>query len=100
MELSSEKRISKKIILRGRLSILAWTIPIILDVHEDISIRMKDAREVLLKNNNEYFGLLHVDEIYSLELSVSKALQKTDDLNHPGCPEISEMNDCLVEKLM
>ena len=88
----------QKIVLRGRLSNdLAWTIPIILDVDEQISIRMKDAREVLLKNNNEYFGLLHVDEIYSLEkLSVSKALYKTDDLKHPGVRKISEMNDCLV----
>ena len=88
----------QKIVFHGRLSNgLAWTIPIILDINKQTSAKLKDARTVLLKNNNEYFGLLYVDEIYPLEkLSVSKALYKTDDLKHPGVRKISEMNDWLV----
>jgi len=88
----------QNIVLRGRLSNdLAWTIPIILDIDKQTSIKMKDAGEVLLKNHNEYFGVLHVDEIYPLEkLLVSKALYKTDDLRHPGVQKISEMNEYLI----
>jgi sulfate adenylyltransferase len=68
----------QNIVLRGRLSNdLAWTIPIILDIDKQTSIKMKDAGEVLLKNHNEYFGVLHVDEIYPLEklFSFKSALQ-------------------------
>ncbi|HEY7572815.1 MAG TPA: sulfate adenylyltransferase [Nitrososphaeraceae archaeon] len=86
------------IVHHGRLcNDLAWTIPIMLDVDKKTSASMKDAGEVLLKNNNEYFGLLHVDEIFSLEkLPVARALYNTDDLKHPGVSKISGMNDFLI----
>jgi sulfate adenylyltransferase len=86
------------IVHHGRLcNDLAWTIPIMLDVDKKTSASMKDAGEVLLKNNNEYFGLLHVDEIFSLEkLPVARALYNTDDLKHPGVSKISAMNDFLI----
>jgi sulfate adenylyltransferase len=88
----------RKIVQHGRLcNDLAWTIPIMLDVDKKTSVNMKDAGEVLLKNNNESFGLLQVDEIYPLEkLPVSKALYNTDDLKHPGVSKISTMNDYLI----
>src|SRR5215467_1524763 len=54
----------RKIVQHGRLwNDLAWTIPIMLDVDKKTSVSMKDAGEVLLKNNNESFGLLYVDDI-------------------------------------
>jgi sulfate adenylyltransferase len=88
----------QNIVMHGRLkNDLPWTIPIILDVDKQTSIRMRDAKEVLLKNNNEDFGILHVEEAYSIEKSfVSKALYKTNDLKHPGVKKIWEMNDWLI----
>jgi sulfate adenylyltransferase len=43
---------------------LAWTIPIVLDADEKMAAEIKDFREVVLKNNGDYFAVLNVDEVY------------------------------------
>src|SRR5919106_1945972 len=58
----------EKIISEGRLSNgLPWTIPIVLDVESETAIKMKDAGEVSLVNNNEAFGVIAVDDIYRFD---------------------------------
>ena len=67
---------------------LAWTIPIVLDVDRQTAMEMKDAIQVALKNNNEYFGILYVDEVYSFDkLSLVKAVYNTNNPTAPRCWE-------------
>ena len=76
---------------------LAWTIPIVLDVDELTATKLKDAIEIALKNNNEYFGILHVNEVYPFDkLSMVKAIYNTDDPKHPGVKKTLEMKNRLI----
>jgi len=86
------------IVKYGRLKNgLAWTIPIILDVDELTARKMEDAREVGLRTGNDYFGVIHVEEVYSFDkLSVIKAIYQTDDLEHPGVKKMVRMKDRLI----
>ena len=79
----------EKIISEGRLSNgLPWTIPIVLDVESETAIKMKDAGEVSLVNNNEAFGVISVDDIYRFDKQkVAKAIYQTVDLAAPRCYE-------------
>ena len=77
------------IVKSGRLTNgLAWTIPIILDVDDQIARQMKDAGEVLLRTGNEHFGVIDVEEIYSYDkTSVAKAIYQTNDSKASRCYE-------------
>ena len=76
---------------------LAWTIPIVIDVDSQTASKMKDAIQVALKNNNEYFGILYVDEVYSFDkLSLVKAVYNTDDPMHPGVAKTLGMKSRLI----
>ena len=58
---------------------------------------MEDAREVGLRTGNDYFGVIHVEEVYSFDkLSVIKAIYQTDDLEHPGVKKMVRMKDRLI----
>jgi sulfate adenylyltransferase len=86
------------IVRYGRLKNgLAWTIPIILDVDELTARRMQDAREVGLRTGNDYFGVVHVEEVYSIDkLNVIKAIYQTDNQEHPGVNKMVRMKDRLI----
>ena len=88
----------QSIIKFGRLrNGLAWTIPIILDVDEQTATKMKDAREVCLRND-ENFGILHVEDVYSFDkLAAAKAIYQTDDPKHPGVSNMIRMKDLFIE---
>lgn len=76
---------------------LAWTIPIILDVNERTAAEIKDAGEIILKNNGDYFAVLNVEEIYSFDkIGVSRAVYQTNDVRHPGVTRTLEMKDKLI----
>jgi sulfate adenylyltransferase len=76
---------------------LAWTIPIVLDVDELTATKLKDVIEIVLKNNNEYFGILYVNEVYPFDkLSMVKAIYNTDDPKHPGVKKTLEMKNRLI----
>ena len=76
---------------------LAWTIPIILDVNERTAAEIKDAGEVILKNNGDHFAVLNVEEIYSFDkIGVSRAVYQTNDVRHPGVTRTLEMKDKLI----
>jgi sulfate adenylyltransferase len=88
----------QSIIKFGRLkNDLAWTIPIILDVDEQIAIKMKDSRQVTLRVGNNHFGVIYVEEVYSFDkLGMIKSIYQTDDLKHPGVIKMIRMKDRLV----
>jgi sulfate adenylyltransferase len=76
---------------------LPWTIPIILDVDETTATQMKDAVEVILSTDNENFGLIKVEEVYSFDkLDVAKAIYNTTDINHPGVSKTIGMGNRLI----
>ena len=88
----------RSIIQFGRLkNDLPWTIPIILDVDETTATQMKDAVEVILSTDNENFGLIKVEEVYSFDkLDVAKAIYNTTDINHPGVSKTIGMGNRLI----
>ena len=90
----------QSIVRRGRLSNgLAWTVPIILDIDEQVARNMKDAGEIALatKESNEKFAILHVEEVYSFDkIACAKSIYQTDDIKHPGVEKMVNMKDMLV----
>ncbi len=88
----------ESVVSSGRLrNGLAWTVPIVLDVDEETSIRMKKAGEVLLASGGESFALLHVEEAYSFDkLGSAKAVYQTDDPKHPGVEKMINMKNILI----
>ena len=88
----------ESVIRTGRLSNgLAWTVPIVLDVDEETSRKMKDAGEVALANGSDRFATLNVDEVYSFDKAGSaKQVYGTDDIKHPGVEKMTNMKPRLV----
>ena len=87
------------ILKRGRLSNdLPWTIPIMLDVDNDLAKKIKDEKEVALQYNGNIFGVLQVKGLYSFDkLKSAKLIFQTDDPSHPGVYNYLTMKDTLVE---
>ena len=89
----------ESVISRGRLSNdLAWTIPIILDVDEETATKMKEARDVLLRNPDGIgVAVLHVDETFTFDKEkAAKGVYGTNDSSHPGVAYTMSMKDYLV----
>jgi sulfate adenylyltransferase len=89
----------QSIVKTGRLKNgLAWTVPIILDMDEEIAYNMKDAGQVALATpDNEKFAILHVEEVYSFDkIACAKSIYQTDDIKHPGVQKTVNMKDKLV----
>ena len=61
----------ESVVSRGRLvNDVAWTIPIVLDVDEDTSKKMKESGDVLLKNPEDTgIAILHVEDVFSFDKS-------------------------------
>jgi len=87
------------ILKRGRLSNdLPWTIPIMLDIDNDLAKKIKDEKEVALQYNGNIFGVLQVKGLYSFDkLKSAKLIFQTDDPSHPGVYNYLTMKDTLVE---
>jgi len=89
----------ESVISRGRLANdLAWTIPIVLDVDEQTASKMKESRDVLLKNPQGIgVAVLHVAETYSYDKEKSaQGVYGTTDPSHPGVAKTMSMNDYLI----
>jgi sulfate adenylyltransferase len=88
----------ENVIKNGRLANdLPWTVPIVLDVNKETADKLKQARDVALKNSKSEFAILHVEEAYSFEKQkTAQAIYGTTDTNHPGVAKTYSMNEYLV----
>ena len=89
----------ESVVSRGRLTNdLAWTIPIVLDVDEETATKMKEAKDVLLKNPDSIgVAVLHVEETYSFDKEkTAQGVYGTNDSAHPGVAYTMSMKDYLV----
>ena len=88
----------ESVVRTGRLkSGLAWTVPIVLDVDEENSLKMKDSGEVALATGSDRFATLKVEEVYSFsKLDSARQIYGTDDTNHPGVEKMVNMKSMLV----
>ena len=88
----------ESVVKTGRLGNgLAWTVPIVLDVDEETSKKMKDSGEVALATGSDRFATLKVEELYSFnKLDCAKQIYGTDDTKHPGVDKVSNMMPVLV----
>ncbi len=86
------------VIKKGRLANdLPWTIPIVLDVDKETATKMKDAKDVGLSVNGTNFAVLHVEEVYTFDKSLTaKGVYGTNDEKHPGVAKTMSMNEFLV----
>jgi sulfate adenylyltransferase len=89
----------ESVVSRGRLANdVAWTIPIVLDVDEDTSKKMKDAGDVLLKNpEGTGVAILHVEDVFSFDKSkMNDGVYGTNDAAHPGVAKTNSMKNFLI----
>ena len=88
----------ENVITKGRLSNdIPWTIPIILDVDESTASKIKEARTVLLQNNDVGIAILNAEETYTFDKEkIAKGVYGTTDHSHPGVARTMGMNDFLV----
>ena len=89
----------ESVVSRGRLvNDVAWTIPIVLDVDEDTSKKMKDAGDVLLKNpEGTGVAILHVEDVFSFDKSkMNDGVYGTNDATHPGVAKTNSMENFLI----
>ena len=94
-----DKQNFESVIEKGRLDNgTAWTIPTVLDVDDEISKKMKEAGDVLLKNPDGIgIAILHVEEIFSYDKQkTSSGVYGTNDVAHPGVAKTNNMKDVLV----
>ena len=89
----------ESVVSRGRLTNdVAWTIPIVLDVDEDTSKKIKDAGDVLLKNpEGTGVAILHVEDVFSFDKSkMNDGVYGTNDATHPGVAKTNSMKNFLI----
>jgi sulfate adenylyltransferase len=89
----------ESVVSKGRLSNdVPWTVPIVLDVDKQTATKMKEARDVLLKNPvGDAIAILQVEEFYAFDKTVtSKGVYGTTDPKHPGVTKTMSMQDVLV----
>lgn len=90
----------KSVASKGRLqNDIAWTIPIVLDVDQSTSTRIKAAGDqVLLQNpDGTNVAILHVEDIFSYDkTALAQSVYGTTDIKHPGVAKTYSMKDFLV----
>jgi sulfate adenylyltransferase len=88
----------ESVVESGRLKNgLAWTIPIVLDVNDKMAAEIRDSGEAVLKNNDDHFGVLNFEEVYSFDkIGMAKAVYQTEDVKHPGVARTLAMEDKLI----
>ncbi len=77
---------------------LPWTIPIVLDVPQEVADKLKEGQEIALINEiNEPIAILYLEEKYTYNKEeLAKKVFQTTDLKHPGVAKIREMNEVLL----
>lgn len=75
-----------------------WSIPVVLDVTEEVAAEMKSGDEVALQNpEGELVGILHVGDIYGYDPQhVSAYVFGTTEMDHPGVARWHAMNPKLI----
>lgn len=88
----------QSVVNTGRLKNgLAWTVPIVLDVDDQIANKMKDSVHVALASGSNRFAILNVEEVYSFDkLATAKAIYQTNDMKHPGVEKMVNMKNRLI----
>jgi sulfate adenylyltransferase len=89
----------ESVVSKGRLSNdVPWTVPIVLDVDKQTATKMKEARDVLLKNSDDdAIAILQVEEAFTFDKTItSKSVYGTTDPKHPGVTKTMSMGDVLV----
>jgi sulfate adenylyltransferase len=89
----------ESVVSKGRLSNnLAWTIPTVLDVDQETASKLKESRDVLLKNPQGVgVAIIHVEETFTFDKeNTSKGVYGTTDPSHPGVAKTMSMKDYLV----
>lgn len=84
------------IIHTGRLTNgLAWTIPILLLVHQEEAERLKSRQDVLLRDRDgTNLALLHLEEIFQPDKQeLARRVWRTTDLKHPGVKNLFDEGD-------
>ncbi len=66
----------------------AWTIPIILDISEDIEV----GERIMLNHNGKPMAMMEVDEIFTYDLNeIAQKVFGTNDKEHPGVAKVHAM---------
>ena len=84
---------------KGRLENgTSWTIPILLDVSQDVAKSAKDLGEILLcETGNRSQAIMKIEEVYSYDrLKMAQAIYGTTDQKHPGVAKTMQMQDTLL----
>lgn len=61
-----------------------WTIPITLDLNEEIIQSILNIKELTLTFKNKDIAIVEIEDIYKIKNEDIKKVYKTDDINHPG----------------
>jgi len=77
---------------------LPWTIPIVLDVSEEIAAGLKEGEEILLKSEaGQVVALFHLREKYRYDKEeLARKVFLTTDPAHPGVAKIKKMGPVLL----
>ena len=76
---------------------LPWTVPIVLDVSNDIAKKFSVGDEIALTNGNEVIAVLNLEQKYKYDKkSIAQSVFQTLDSNHPGVTKVMESNDTLL----
>jgi sulfate adenylyltransferase len=74
-----------------------WTIPIILDIPEEIANTVKSGDSVALMGSNGPSAIMAVEDIYQIDKKKhAQTVFGTTDINHPGVSRTEEKNDYLI----
>jgi len=88
----------ESVLARMRLSNdIPWTIPVILDVDEEYTRRIKEGDEITLSYKGEPIAIMKIEDIYRWDRVVfCKKIFKTTDPNHPGVAKILKRSSVLI----
>jgi len=75
-----------------------WTIPIVLDVSEEVGSKLKEGDEVLLVDSEKNpIAVLHLEEKYRYnQEELAQKVFATLDEKHPGVAKVKKMNPLLL----
>ena len=77
---------------------IPWTIPITLDVSEEIADQFSEGDDIAVFNgNSEVFAVLHLEEKFPYKKrEVAQSVFQTLDMEHPGVANVMQANDILL----
>lgn len=76
---------------------LPWTIPVTLDVEDEVASNFEEGDEIALVNRNQVRAILHLEEKYNYEKrEFSEQVFRTNDTSHPGVERVHKMGGTLL----